>query len=341
MKEKKEIYTAMRTENWDGKDSCSYKNFLVYPYGWRGRIGLLIPSGDFTSPLAVRKITSKFGDEVQVIDIPMNSAIGIPVKLGRGEKRPPWVSEENWQKTLVNLHKGQNDDKSKEVANGSADENFEFQGTMYDRGRWTEEELAKNFGPFPGTPQAAEYAWKFDVGVIAYGCTSGSFFKGKKDPLWHLCLSKMIEDHVGIHCITATEAVLKALKVMGIQKVLLYGPYEEVILKRMKETLEGNGFNILYMDALGKYRTGIRRNIDLTIERPETVYRQVKQSFTPEADAIFVSCTAYRAVEVIEKMENDFKVPVITSNQALAWASLRYLGINEPVLGYGKLLRDY
>jgi len=326
---KKEVYPNMRTEKWNGEDSYSYKKFVAYPYGWRGRIGLLIPSGDITCGPAVRKITSKFGDEVAVIDI--------PVKLGRGGEKPPWMSEEEWQRAFADLQKKQVGDKSKEVTYGTTgDKSTEV---AYDR--WTEEELARNFGPFPGTPQAVEYAWDFDVGVIGFGCTSGSFFKGKKDPLWHLHLSKMIEDHVGIHCITATEAVLKALKVMSIEKVLLYGPYNEALLARMKETLEGNGFKVLHMDALGKYRTDRKRHIELSMERPETIYRQVKHSFMPETEAIFVSCTSYRAIEVIEKMENDFKVPVLTSNQALAWACLRYLGINEPVTGYGRLLREY
>jgi len=325
-----EVYPAMRTEKWDGKDSFSYTKFISYPYGWRGRIGLMIPSGDVTCGPAFRKITSKFGDEeVAVIDI--------PVKLGRGGQRPPWVPEEEWQ-SAINEQKQQENEASKKISYGTMTKDNINQVT-YDQ--WTDEELEKNFGPFPGTPLAAEYAWDFDAGVIAFGCTSGSFFKGKKDPLWHLHLSKMIEDHVGIYCITATEAVLKALKLMGIKKLLLFGPYNEALLGRMRETLEGNGFKVLHMDALGKYRTDRKRHIELSMERPETVYRQVKQSFTSETEAIFVSCTSYRAVEIIEKMENDFKVPVLTSNQALAWACLRYLGINEPVTGYGKLLREY
>jgi maleate isomerase len=42
---------------------------------------------------------------------------------------------------------------------------------------------------------------------------------------------------------------------------------------------------------------------------------------------------------VIEQLEQDLGKPVITSNQATAWQLMRLLGIDDPIEGYGELLR--
>ena len=55
------------------------------------------------------------------------------------------------------------------------------------------------------------------------------------------------------------------------------------------------------------------------------------------ADAIFVSCTALRAVEIIDQAERDTSKFVISSNQALIWDTLRSVNINNNIDGYGKL----
>ena len=57
-----------------------------------------------------------------------------------------------------------------------------------------------------------------------------------------------------------------------------------------------------------------------------------------DAEAYFISCTAVRSLEVIADLERDLGKPVVTSNQAAAWHSLRKLGIKDEIAGYGRLL---
>ena len=40
------------------------------------------------------------------------------------------------------------------------------------------------------------------------------------------------------------------------------------------------------------------------------------------ADAVFVSCTNLRTVDVIDDLEDELGIPIVTSNQALAWDML-------------------
>lgn len=50
-------------------------------------------------------------------------------------------------------------------------------------------------------------------------------------------------------------------------------------------------------------------------------------------------CTTFPAIDVIDEAERDTKKPVITSNQALTWELLRLIGLDEPIGGFGCLLR--
>jgi maleate cis-trans isomerase len=42
---------------------------------------------------------------------------------------------------------------------------------------------------------------------------------------------------------------------------------------------------------------------------------------------------------VAEEIEGEIGRPVVTSNQASIWLSLRRAGVNEPISGFGRLLR--
>ena len=56
-----------------------------------------------------------------------------------------------------------------------------------------------------------------------------------------------------------------------------------------------------------------------------------------EADAYLLSCTAIRTAEVIEELEDHIGKPVITSNSAALWHSLRTLNIDDNIERFGRL----
>jgi len=60
---------------------------------------------------------------------------------------------------------------------------------------------------------------------------------------------------------------------------------------------------------------------------------------TNDADALFVSCTALPALEILDEVEKKINKPVFSSNQTLIWDTIRSVGYKNSVTGYGKLLR--
>jgi maleate cis-trans isomerase len=46
-------------------------------------------------------------------------------------------------------------------------------------------------------------------------------------------------------------------------------------------------------------------------------------------------------MHVIQALETDLEVPVVTSDQATLWKLLRFAGVKEKIAGYGRLLYEF
>ncbi len=165
------------------------------------------------------------------------------------------------------------------------------------------------------------------VDIIVFGCTTGSLIKGLG---YDTKLSNMIRETVGIKAITTATAVVEALKQLNAKNIALATPYIEEVTKREEAFLEGNGFNVVDSRSLG-----IKENIVIGMQHPIIVYRLVKELKTNEADVVFISCTNLRTIEIIRKLELDLKKPVISSNTATLWYTLKQLNIKDVQGDYG------
>jgi maleate cis-trans isomerase len=167
--------------------------------------------------------------------------------------------------------------------------------------------------------------------AVIYACTSGSFIKGLG---WDREIIAKIEAAVGCPATTPSTAMIQALQVLGIQRVAVATPYLDVVNKREEEFLVQNGFEVVACRGLGLSGPAVRE------ATPETVVELVRSVDRPEADGIFVSCTDFRAMEVIDLLEQELGKPVTSSNQVSLWALLKILDHPERVLGYGRLLAE-
>lgn len=174
-----------------------------------------------------------------------------------------------------------------------------------------------------------------DAGVelILYGCTSGSLIGGKD---YEKKLEMEIEEEVNVPVISTSTAVIEALKMLDAREIIVITPYTDEINAREKEFLEANDFTVLDIRGLG-----IEDNQDIGKLEPYSAYRLAKASFMDEAEAIFISCTNWRTFEIIEALENDLGVPVVTSNQASLWLALREMDVMERIPGLGRLFTEY
>jgi maleate cis-trans isomerase len=70
---------------------------------------------------------------------------------------------------------------------------------------------------------------------------------------------------------------------------------------------------------------------------PEEAYNLALSVTDTRNEAIFISCTNFRAIEIIQPLEDETGKPVISSNQATLWYALQVLGIEDAIKGYGRL----
>jgi len=179
--------------------------------------------------------------------------------------------------------------------------------------------------------EAASLLADAKVDIIAFSCTAGSFIKGAG---YDQEIIDRITRATGLPATTMTTAVVASLKALGIRKLVLITPYVEQMNKIEKAVLESAGFQVLAYRGLGL------DNVSKQYEaEPLRWYDLVKEMKHPEADGYFVSCGGIRAVDIIEQAEKAVGKPVVTSYQTLVWHCLRKIGLQEPVEGFGRLLR--
>ena len=169
-----------------------------------------------------------------------------------------------------------------------------------------------------------------NIDSIAYGCTSGTVAIGDKKIMEEIHKSKK-----NSHVTTPVTAALKAFSKLNIKKVSILTPYPKHVnetifnyfLNKNIEIVSFNSFNLEYDSEIA--------NVD-----PKCLIETINKIDHKEADAVFISCTALRVVEVLQEIEARISKNVISSNQAIIWDSLRSINVKKNINGYGELFNN-
>jgi maleate isomerase len=164
--------------------------------------------------------------------------------------------------------------------------------------------------------------------VIAFGCTSASMLIGPDR-----VAAAIRSGRPGIQVTNPASATMEALSAIGARRVAVLTPYTESVTFKVARFLESNGFQLTDVLCL---------NLDSDDQIGRISEQQLRQFSLQldyqSADAIFISCTAARSINVIEALERETGRPVITSNQATFWHALQLRGVVAPRVGFGSLL---
>ncbi len=186
--------------------------------------------------------------------------------------------------------------------------------------------------------QAVNEARKLSYGlmdIILYGCTSGSFIGG---PGYDQEIIKEIEAAVGIPATTTTSCVLEAFADLGVKRIGLIGPYIKEVFDAEIKFFKGHGIETAYLKAMEMRYV---RDISLLREKPYVFYRLAKEAYraVKGIDGIFITCMASPAIKIINPLEEEAGIPVLSSNSASLYGVLKKLGIKEPIENYGKVFK--
>ncbi len=180
------------------------------------------------------------------------------------------------------------------------------------------------------TEHAAGQLSDANVDVICYGCTSGSLFRG----LGHdKEIVRRIEKEAQVPAVATAGAVVEGLKALEVRRVSVATPYTEEIELLEDRFLRDNDFEVVSINSLG-----LAKNLDIGAQDPDIAYALAKKVCKGDSEGVFISCTNFRTVEIVGKLEAELGKAVVSSNTATAWKALRLLGIRDSLLGYGRLL---
>ena len=165
--------------------------------------------------------------------------------------------------------------------------------------------------------------------TVAYGCTSGTIAAGIDQ-----IINKIQSAKPNCKVITPITSAVNALKHLNLKKISVFTPYPQAINEKVINYFKNEGFVIQSFASFN-----LESDLDIGKIDPQYLLEVLTKIDTSDAEALFISCTALPVFEIIQELENKIKKIVLSSNQALIWDSIRSVGYNSSIEGYGKLLR--
>ncbi|WP_238334974.1 Asp/Glu racemase [Kribbella amoyensis] len=164
--------------------------------------------------------------------------------------------------------------------------------------------------------------------VTAYACTSGSFIGGLSG---EAALVAAMEEAGAPAGVTTSGALLIALRHLGITRIAAVTPYTE-------DLTDGLGAYLAEAEVEVVATAGLGLTSEIWTVPYATTIDLVRDTDTPDAEAVFVSCTNLPTYDVIAALEADLGKPVLTANQVTMWAALTLAG--RKAVGPGQRLLE-
>lgn len=168
------------------------------------------------------------------------------------------------------------------------------------------------------------------VGVVLYGCTSGSFAKG---PPGDQHMQQTITEATGVPFITTTAACVEAINALGIRRLAIATPYPREVNERLVSYLQLSGIEVSHVGGIEEPDVAGH-----AAHEPEEILELGLTADRPNADGLFISCTQLRGLDTVAELERRLAKPVVSANQASIWKALGVVGVRDPVTGFGSLL---
>ncbi len=164
--------------------------------------------------------------------------------------------------------------------------------------------------------------------AVGYGCTSATSVIGADK------VSQLIQQGCQTQAVTnPLSALIVACQHLNIQRLAFLSPYEESVSDHLRSRVHAAG---IQTPLFGTFNEAHDPNV-ARITADSVMRAAIALGQQDECDAIFLSCTNLRTLDVISAIEKAINKPVISSNQALVWHMARLAGLTLTHQQFGKL----
>lgn len=157
-------------------------------------------------------------------------------------------------------------------------------------------------------PRAAKFS------VVGYGCTSGTAQIGAER------IADLVRQGVDVAPVTEPlSALIAACDALNIRRLAVLSPYVEAVSAQLFAVLKEHGIDVAVFGSFAEAEEAKVVRI-----APESIMDAAQKLAKGQGvDALFLSCTNLRTLDIIAPLELALGLPVLSSNQVLAWHLLQ------------------
>jgi maleate isomerase len=164
--------------------------------------------------------------------------------------------------------------------------------------------------------------------AVAYASTSSAYALG---PDGEDALFARLARRLGMPVVSTCASAVGALRALDVERVaLVHPPFSPELNDSGADHFVAAGFDVVSSASATVSPDPERVDLDAV---HEWMVRNVSES----ADAVFVGGNGFCIAGAIARLENELRVPVLTSNQVLLWSILSATDAPFEVRGYGRL----
>lgn len=168
--------------------------------------------------------------------------------------------------------------------------------------------------------------------AIGYACTSGTTLIGAAR------VAALIQGAARTHAVSdPLTAALAAMRAMDVSRPAIVSPYIDTVAGAIRAAFEWAGLRVPATLSFGEEVEARVARIDPLSIREAAL----EVGKAAEADAVFLSCTNLRTLDIIDELESALGKPVISSNQALGWQMARLSNAPVGPSAPGQLFRGH
>lgn len=182
----------------------------------------------------------------------------------------------------------------------------------------------------------ARYLSTGEVEIVCMAGTTNSFYRGSDGS--REMERVMSAGSGGLPAVSSSPSVVAALNYFQARRITVATPYLDWNNGRLADYLEAAGFEVLTVRGDPRAADGDPRRMN--DQSPEEIADFAESICETRTEAIFCSCSGWRALEAAATIEARTSLPCVSTNMATLWRTLRTIGIDHARPGFGRLLSE-